>query len=263
MADTSKIYVDIESLLDVRQAILSKLMDPVKLAEFVVSDEYSFRKTDIFKNVDMVEYEKIYKDMTVDLLQRTTVTFIVNTIKTKLLNLQKRNTYYGETKNPEVLLNVYPFKLSQEQADIIQNLLFIKLGSSCLVTLIDKPIEEISPFFIKSLDITACYIYNASKWIEKHTDALNNIKLQDTLLYFPAIYKVEDDTNEIAKITKLGFKDIFGYVEFLLSSAVRINFLPVLFYNNIVSSSILIDKYNEGLAKTSLGDYDGNIGDEV
>ena len=77
MADTSKIYVDIESLLDVRQAILSKLMDPVKLAEFVVSDEYSFRKTDIFKNVDMVEYEKIYKDMTVDLLQRTTVTFIV------------------------------------------------------------------------------------------------------------------------------------------------------------------------------------------
>ena len=263
MTDTSKIFVDIESLLDIRQAILSKLMDPVKLAEFVVSDDYSFRKTDIFKNVDMVEYDKLSKNLSIDLLQRSTVTYIVNTIKTKLMNLQKRNTYYGETKTPEILLNVYPFDFNEKQAEALQNLFFVKLGSCCLITLIKKPIEEITPYFIKSLDINTCYIYHANIWIEKHTDTLNKMKLPDTLLYFPAICKVEDDTNEIAKITKMGFKDIFGYVEFLLSSAVNINFLPVLFYNNIVSSSLLIDKYNEGLAKSSLGDHDVNIGDEV
>lgn len=260
---TTPIYVDIHSLLDIRQAILSKLVDPIKLAEFVVSDEYNFRKTDIFKNVDMVEYEKIKNNLTADILTRTTVTYIVNTIITKLQNLQKRNSYYGESKKPEVLVNVHPFKLTEKQADIIQNLVFIKLGKSCLVTLIDKPTEEISPFFIKSLDITACYIYDASCWIENHTDSLNNIKLPDSLIYFPSIYKVEDDANEIAKITKLGFKDIFGYVEFLLSSAVSINFLPILFYSNIVSSSIMINKYNESLAKTSLGENDGNISTEV
>ena len=263
MFNTSKIYVDIESLLDIRQAILSKLMDPIKLADFIISDEYNFRKTDIFKNVNMIEYEKIYKNMTVDLLERSTVTFIVNTIKTKLVNLQKRNAFYGETKYPEVMLNVYPFKLTQKQADAIQNLLFIKLGSCCLVTVIYKPIEEISPFFIKSSDISACYIYNSSEWIEKHADALNKLKIQDTLIYFPAIYKVEDDANEVSKITKLGFKDIFSYVEFLFSSAVRINFLPIVFYTNIIVSSILIEKYNKSMERTSLGDYDGDISDEI
>lgn len=263
MAETSKIYVDIHSLLDIRQAILSKLIDPIKLAEFVVSDEYNFRKTDIFKNVDMVEYEKISNEMTADILPRATVTYIVNTITMKLHNLQKRNSYYGETKQPEVLLNVYPFNLSEKQAEIIQNLVFVKLGKACLVTLINKPVEEISPFFIKSLDITTCFIYDASRWIEKHTDALNGIKLPDTLIYFPSVYKVEDTDNEIAKIIKMGFKDIFGYVEFLLSSAVNINFLPILFYSNIVSSSLMIDKYNESLAKTSLGENDGDISTEV
>lgn len=263
MTDTSKIYVDIESLLDIRQAVISKLIDPVKLAEFVVSEEYSFRTTDIFKNVDMVEYDKIYSNLTVDLLQRSTITYIVNTIKTKLMNLQKRNAYYGESKPPEVLLNVYPFDLTKSQADALQNLFFLKLGSCSIVTLINKPVEEITPYFIKSLDINTCYIYRGNIWIEKHTDSLNTVKLPDTLLYFPSVYKLQDADDEIRKITKLGFKDIFGYVEFLLSSAVNINFLPILFYNNIVSSSILIDKYNEGLAKSSLGDFNGDISPEV
>lgn len=263
MSETSKIYVDIESLLDLRQAILSKLMDPKSLLDFINSEEYNFRNTDNFTNVDMTKYEEIYKSMTIDLLQRSTVTFIVNTIRTKLMNLEKRNALYGESKKPEVFFNIYPFNVTQAQADALQNLLFIKLGKCCLVSIINKPIKEVGPFFIKSMNFTACFIYRVSEWIEQHTDSLNNIKLHDTLIYFPSIYKVEDVDNEIEKIRKLGFRDIFGYVEFLLSSAVNINFLPIVFYNNIVTSSILIDNYNKDLSKTSLGDNDGNISDEV
>lgn len=263
MADTSKIYVDIESLLDLRQAILSTFIDPKDLIEFINTEEYNFRTTDNFANVDMVQYEEIYKKPSLDLLQRSTVTFIVNTIRTKLMNLEKRNALYNETKKPEVMLNVYPFDMTQKQADVLQNLLFIKLGSCCLVSIINKPIEEVGPYFIQSMNFTACYIYRSSRWIEHHTDTLNTIKLPDTLIYFPAIYKVEENKKELSKLTKLGFKDIFGYIEFLLSSAVNINFLPIVFYNNIVTSSILVDKYNEGLSKTELGETDGNIGDEV
>jgi len=263
MTGTSSIYVDIESLFDIRQAILSKLMPTTKLVDFVISDEYNFRKTDIFKNVDMVEYEKIKQNLTADILPRATITYIVNTLNTKLQNFQKRSSYYGESKQPEILLNVYPFNLTEKQAATIQNLLFVKLGKTCAVTLINKPVEDISPFFIKSHDVIVCYIYDSSRWLEKHTDSLNTIKLPDTFIYFPSIYKVEDTANEIAKITKLGFKDIFGYVEFLLSSAININFLPILFYSNIVSSSIAVDKYNETLSKTSLGESDGDSSPEV
>ena len=94
MTETSKIYVDIESLLDIRQAILSKLMNPKDLIDFVNTEEYNFRSTDNFAKVDMAKYEEIYKSPTLDLLQRSTVTFIVNTIRTKLMNLEKRNALY-------------------------------------------------------------------------------------------------------------------------------------------------------------------------
>lgn len=263
MAETSKIYIDIESLFDIRQAALSKLMPPDELANFVISDEYNFRTTDIFKNVDMSEYNKIKENTDPDLLPRSTVTFILNTLTTKLQNLQKRNSYYGETKQPEILLNVYPFKLTEKQLNSIQNLLFIKLGKSCHVNLIDKSIADISPHFIKSLDISSCFIYDVSGWIEKHGDTLNTINLPDTLIYFPSIYKLEDDADEISKIVKLGFKDIFSYVEFLLSNVANVSFLPILFYSNIVSSSIMVEKYNETLSKTSLGDKDGDISTKV
>lgn len=263
MNNTSKIYVDIESLLDLRQAILSKLMDTEALLDFINSDEYNFRNTDNFANVDMTKYEEVYKSMTVDILHHSTVTFIINTIRTKLMNLEKRNALYGESKSPEVVLNIYPFDMTQKQIEALQNLLFIKLDKCCFVSIINKPIKEISPYFIKNMNFTACFIYRASEWIEQHTDTLNSIKLPDTLLYFPAIYKVEDKTNEIDKIKKLGFKDVFGYVEFLLSSAVNINFLPIVFYSNIITSSILIDKYNKDLSKTSLGENDGDISSEI
>ena len=58
MTETSKIYVDIESLLDLRQAILSKLMNPKDLIDFVNTEEYNFRTTDNFAKVDMTKYEE-------------------------------------------------------------------------------------------------------------------------------------------------------------------------------------------------------------
>ena len=262
MKETSKIYVDIASLLDIRQAILTKLMNLTEVTEFLNSDKYNFRDIDIFP-VDMNLYNEINNNKEVDLLPRSTVTYVANTLKTKILNLEKRNTYYGETKVPEVILNVYPFKLTEEQANSIQNFLFVKLDSKCLITIINKPVEEITPYFIKSLDVVACYIYDFTTWLDKHTDSLNVTKLPDTLFYFPTLYKVKDDTNEIDKIVKMGFKDVFGYLEFMYSSVANINFLPIVFYSNIITSTILIDQVNEELKGTSLGDHDGSVSEQV
>lgn len=262
MKETSKLYVDIESILDIRQAILSKLMNLEDLTNYVNSNDYNFRKNDIFP-IDMNTYNNFNNKKEIDLLSRSTITYIVNTLRTKLMNLEKRNTYYGESKVPEILLNIYPFNLNEEQVKIIQNLLFIKLDSKCMINIINKPISEITPYFIKSLDIITCYIYNFSEWLDKHTDALSVTKLPDTIFYFPSIYKIQDDANELDKITKLGFKDIFAYLEFLLSSITNINFLPIVFYSNIVTSSTLIDKYNEELKDTKLGESDGDIGTKI
>lgn len=267
MKETSKIYVDIESLLDVRQAILYTLCpDQDKLMAYLDSEEYNFRQTDTFSIVDSSTYNKAYQSRSTDILPYSTITHILVSLKTKLANLEKRNIYYGETKTPEVVLNIYPFTLTTEHIDQIQNLLFVKLETNTLVTITSISPLELSPYFIKNGSFTACFIYNFSEWMNFHSKSLETNKLTDTVLYFPAIY-VNYDEKEQEKIVKLGFKDVFNYTEFLLSSVANINFLPTVFYSNLITASRYLKRFNQELKDTDLTqdseEFDGNIIPEV
>jgi len=261
--DTARIYVDIDSLLDIRQAVLTHLVTQNKLAEFLNTDDYNFREIDKFSIINMIEYYKIDNQRDSDLISRSTITYILNVLKSKISNLEKRNNFYGETKKPEILLNIYPFILSTQEQEDIQNALFIKLESNCIINIINKSIEEISPFFIRSNGIISAFIYNFSKWGNSHTDSLSQAPLKDTLLYFPSVYYDTRKKDQLNIISKLGFKDIFSYLEYLYSAVASINFLPTVFYSNIVTASAILEKYNRELVKTPLGENDGNISTEV
>lgn len=263
ITETARIYVDIDSLLDIRQAVLTHLVKQTKLTEFLNSDEYNFREIDHFPEIDTVKYHLINNQRDFDLIGRSTITYIVNVLKTKIVNLEKRNNFYGETKKPEILLNVYPFVLSAQEQEDIQNGLFIKLESNCLINIINKPVEEISPFFMKSNAIISAFIYNFSKWGNSHSETLTKSPLKDTLLYFPSIYYDTRKKEQLSVIKKLGFKDIFSYLEYLYSGVASINFLPTVFYSNIITSSIILEKYNSQLVKEPLGDTNGDSSSKV
>lgn len=263
ITQVARIYVDLDSLLDVRQAVLTHLVKQKPLAQFLNSDEYNFREIDRFPEVNMTQYYQIDNQRDSDLISRSTVTYILNVLKTKIANLEKRNNFYGETKRPELLLNVHPFILSIQEQEDIQNALFIKLESNCTINIIDKPVQEISPFFMKSNDIISAFIYNMSKWAGIHSESLSKSPLKDTLLYFPSIYYDERKKEQLGTITKLGFKDIFSYIEYLFSAVASINFLPTVFYSNIVTASIVLEKYNSELTKEPLGEKNGDISSKV
>ena len=253
MTDTSKIFVDIDSLFDLRQAVLFTIHnDPNELADFLLSEEYNFRARDNFSIVDNNLFKETYKNRTLDLLPASTITYILIALKSKLANLEKRNTFYNEKKFPEILLNVYPFNLSKEQIEYIQNLLYIKLETNTLVTIINIPPEEVTPYFIKNNGIITCFIYDFTSWMNKHMSALEKNKLTDTLIYFPAISSEELTAEVQTKITKLGFKDIFSYTEFLLSSVINLSFLPTVFYSNLITATSYLNKFNKDLKDKKL-----------
>jgi hypothetical protein len=90
MQDTSKIYVDIHSLLDVRAAMLLELVeDKERLLEFLNSEEYNFRQIDEFKCVDKEKYKQLNENKHVSLIPNSVITFIITSLKTKLANLEK------------------------------------------------------------------------------------------------------------------------------------------------------------------------------
>lgn len=256
--DTTKIYIDIDSLLDLRQAVLSRLMSLDQLTTYLQSEDYNFRTIDKFP-IDMNQYSKINQDKASSLLSRSSLTYIINSLRSKIDHVEKRNTFHNKHFPPEILLNVYPFKLHDDQVKIIQNLLFVKLKTSCHITIVSMSTKELTPHYINSNNIVSVFMYQFNEWLSIHTDSLNQTKLTETLFYFPALYQTEDTKNELEEIKKSGFKDIFSYIEFLYSSVLNVNFLPVVFYSNLITSSAYIEK----LEKVDLGDKNGHSSDTV
>lgn len=260
MKETNKVYVDIQSLLDLRQSVLFNLYDDKEqLADFLLSDEYNFRTRDVFNNIDQNKYEALLKEASTDLLSGSSVTYILNTLKSKISNLEKRNNFYNETKIPEILLNVYPFKLTDEEIEHIKNLLFYKLEANCIINVINLSTKDISPYFINNMSLVTCFIYDFTEWMSIHVDSLEGNKNTDTIIYFPSLSKVDLDEESITKFNKLGFKDIFSYTEYLFSSYANISFLPVLFYSNITTATAHLSKFDNILKDKKLENEESNI----
>jgi hypothetical protein len=259
----SRIYIDIESLLDIRQAILSELIPEEKIVTYINSEEYNFREIDSF-SVDMEAYRNILRESSKILIPRSSITHMIDILETKIANIEKRNVYYGKTTAPEILLNIYPFKLNSKEIAIFENLLFIKLKNKCTITTICDPISKITPFFIKSSNIVAVFIYRFNEWISEHSESFAITKIEDTLFYFPSLYTEKPTIEDMDKIKKQGFSDVFSYLEFFFSNVLSINFLPTIFYTNKVTAGLMLNKYNKTLTKTYLGDYeDGSVKSKV
>lgn len=284
MTTTIKIYTDIESLLDIRQAILHFSVDNTEeLVNFINSNEYNFREKDQFSIADQSKYIEINSNKNTDLLPYSTITYITHTIKNKLLNVEKRNSYYGTTSSSELVVNTYPFTLTDNQIYQLQNLLFVKLKTNNTISIIYMKPEELTPYFISTNNIISCFIYDFSNWLNYHLSSIEKNKILDCLLYFPSLKQKDVDKSELTEITKSGFKDPFSYLEFTLSQVANVNFLPVVFYSNIITatgyltkfdSKLTTDKYSEIESDISkeeiekyvdkvMGDLDGNSSPEV
>lgn len=247
---TSGIYVDIESLFDLRQGLLgTSNIDIDTVTEYLLSEEYNFRETDHLKYLEPGAYKAAISNPKLEILEASTVTRILLSLQTKIDNIESRNKYYNETSVPEIILNVYPFVMSEEQMTQIRDLLFFKLGSSVLVNVVNFNIKDISPLFFKTSSITAAFIYDMSTWLSIHASTLENNKIHDTLIYFPAVYSEKPSEEELTKISKLGFKDPMSYTEYLLSPVASINFLPIVFYSNVVTAVSYLNRFEDSLKK--------------
>lgn len=248
--ETAKIYVDAESLFDLRQAILyESKADQKELTDYLISEEHNFRNMDVFPFTSKEDYVHALRTIKMSSLKNATVTHIVNVIITRLEKLEQLNQFNGATKNPEVVLNMYPFILTDKERELIQNFLFVKLNSETIVTVVRLTPKEVTPYFLVSSGFTSCFIYNFSEWMKYHADTLNSCKLEKITMHFAPVFEEKND-EKIFK--KLGFNDVFSYTEFLLSGVMQTIFLPMPFYSNLSIAELILDKFKDEIVKTPL-----------
>jgi uncharacterized protein YuzB (UPF0349 family) len=250
MIKTSKIYVDIHTLLDLRQGVLYGMYETHEaLAEYLLSEEYCMRAVDQFPDVSNEELKEQLVDPSLDILEASMATHMFNVIKSKIANLVKRNQHYNETSEPEIVVNAYPFLLTEKEVNHIRDLIFIKLDKKAFITVICVPDKDLTPYFFKSIEAVSAFIYDFKSWVENHLESLNKQRLPECLFYFPAVGNKPLTEEEKKLYTKLGFKDIYEYTEFILSSVVTVSFLPILFYSSEMIAAAHLEKLNAHVLK--------------
>lgn len=267
MSENNKIYIDIQSLLDIRQSCLIHLMGEESALEYFYKEDYYLRDVDSFP-VDMLEYNALIEQTSNAALSKATITYMLVVITAKIAQGEKSNAIKESKGQSELIVNTYPFMFTESNLAIFKDALFAKLKTPVKITMVYEPVTTWTPGFIKTSGITHFYCYEGAEWLSRHAESINGGALKEVRLYFPTLGRSKLEKSDIKSIQKAGFKDIFSYTEFLFSQHTKMQFLPTVFYSNLITATAVLETFNEGIKQLKIDDLvpkeseHGNLGNK-
>ena len=251
MASTKKIYIDIQSLLEIRQSTLTHLLGADKALDLVHNKSYYLRDVEVFEGVDMAAYSEASKDPAIA-LKYATVTYMISVLMNRLSQMEKLNSFQNEEATTELVLNIYPYRLPKEAVEVIRDAVFVKLRVPVMITIVNDDPSVWSPMYIKNSGVVHFYCYDCTTWMDRFGEEISGGMLRDVRMFFPSLGKEQLDKAQLKEVQKAGFRDIFAYTEFLLSPYMRVQFLPSVFYSNIFVSTKILEDFDEELVRKPL-----------
>lgn len=208
------IYVDLDSLFDLRFALLS-VLDPTLVIEEFLSN-YLTRKKDSFGYLTLDIFKRFYMRRNVDLLKISRMTPIISFVKEYIETIKMTTAIEGGDDRVNVFVNTYPYDLSDIELETIRKSLFPYFVNAENILVMKK--ENISPKWI-SLNCTTVIMYDGNDWINENiaNKSLIRHQLLDTIFITPEIMNVREDLS----------KDDFGTIRDLTKIVVKLTHLPI------------------------------------
>lgn len=239
------IYMDIESFYDMRQGFLAvERNDHKRTMLEVSSDEFNNRRSDEFPKLPKGAYREAIQSGNKEILRNATISHNFYTLINAINECVGVDTGTNQIRPIEIWINIHPFEMSQDEVKLFKNLLFAKLKKEVFIEIIDVETAELTPDFISNNNIRTLFIYNYNVWVDAFLTEIESGVLKDTNFYFPDIYPNEPDEEDIELLKKCGFETRTGVIEFALSSYLKLNFLPVVFYTNTLIAASILESLN-------------------
>jgi hypothetical protein len=214
------IYVELDCLLDTRLATLYQIKP--ELVQIVLDNGYLNRDEDAFYGVPKEVFKEIYdardKSVLVDAMPTKCMKFITE-IAVEVSKQYIDSPYHEGGK---LVVNTYPYKLTDEEAKNIIAVLAHKTAKMMDIQLIHQTPDAITPMYVEQ-SFAAMFMYDSSKWFDVHSknQALAKTKIPDITLFMPAIYFGRKPTEEEI-INAIG-KKMTGFEVWEISSKAFIN----------------------------------------
>ena len=213
-------FTNLDTIFDMRAAVLAGMGG--NSLQTAIQGGYYTRARDYFPGVNNEEFTERYKNRSASDLKNAVITNIVTHIKHCVAETLKKHISGPHSALPVLIVNYYPYKLSDETVTAIADALIAITQSCASVSMVSMPLNEITPQWVKN-EISVMFIYDWIEWIEYHskTKALETVTCPEVMLVAPRIYFKEPKPTEIPN----GFgSDIFTAAEDFFGCLVGLHF---------------------------------------
>lgn len=224
------IYIDIDSLLDTRITILKELLP--EFTEDYLKDEnhpYFYRTNNSFKYRDYTIpdtlFMELYKYRSKNVLKESKPTILSYLMLNVLDDVFKSIEVEDKNEKPAIIVNVYPYKLTEEEQALFQLYLYNFIPSVIPIEMVYKPIEELTPDYFKSKSVIDIYMYNGYRWLEY---IVSNMSFLDAFMVDKTLFLPKFFSNNLKTEETVG--DLYELFTYSYSNIIRLEFLELSAY---------------------------------
>lgn len=193
----STLMVMMDTLLDTRMGTLLSLGGDV-LNHVVLKGNYYERVEDKFLDVDPVIFKEAYDNRNKETLKKSGVTQVIALIEEFVNKLQNQNLVTPFHYIPKVVLNIYPYELTENEIDVFKRLLVRYTDKKAIVDVVSMSYEELTPLYVKK-HLSMMIMYDYHHWLEIHSENKNfeavicpEVTLVGPMLFFNGPMKQTD-----------------------------------------------------------------------
>lgn len=234
LTPVQKIYVTLDSLLDVRLGALSIIN--TDFAFEVVSDKrYFLRQEDVFetKTHGALSKEKLLSIIDQQgnkVIRNSLITNAYLFIKELCTKLTIQYLTGPHRCTIELDINTHPYNFTQAEQDTLLSLFQTKIGQEFTIHLIHKSDAELTAGFCRE-NYLCMVMYNYANWVNLHDTELKKKPLRNTGLYVPKLYFTRMPDKEEMKAFEENQLDIFQISAQILEPIVVVQYLPVALFS--------------------------------
>jgi hypothetical protein len=176
----------------------------------VLSGNYHSRKDDKFPGVNVEAYKSMYANRDVETLALSTLTQVMPLLERMVTSLMKQAIVRPFHEGVRIVVNTYPYRLTEEDQQEVMEILAIKMRGFSQVEIpfqletVFQSDSELTPEYCIS-NFSAMLMYDYENWLATQQQALLRQPIPQVTLYAPAIYHVQTPTDEQVRDMKLQF----------------------------------------------------------
>jgi hypothetical protein len=215
------IYIELDCLIDTRLSVLYNI-DKDLIKKLLLSGDYHNRIKDEFGYIDSTVFNKVYNRRDKSILNNASPTNMINMLGEYSIESRHSNYNYGDNSNVKLYLNVYPYKLNDEEITNMQIGISSLVNDAIEVEVVYMDDVQLSPSWINE-HVGVVVMYDGIKWIERE---LSNDRLIKTPI--PDIGMITP--NIVSGRMIIDNRNIDGFYEDIiknLSIYIKIHFLRV------------------------------------